>query len=167
MRSINKTIIVGNLTRDPDVRNTGAGEFVTTFGVATNRSWNANNSKHSSTEFHEVVCWSKLAEVCGKLLKKGALVYIEGYLKTRSFETKEGIKRYKTEVIAQNVIRLDKKDEGEDFIADENPEEISGREENSIAPGQSTPADEPVHSDNDMPADSIVGSISIDDELGL
>lgn len=110
MRSINKVILIGNLTRDPEIRQTPNGQTVTTFGIATNREWvTRDNQKHTSSEFHEVVAWSHLAEICGKHLKKGKLVYIEGYLKTRSWDTPEGIKKFKTEIVIQDMIMLEKR----------------------------------------------------------
>lgn len=118
MRNINKVILIGNLTRDPELRHTSNGQNVCTFGVATNREWITSDSRQmSSTEFHECVAWAKLAEVCDQYLKKGKLVYIEGYLKTRSWDTPEGVKRFRTEIIVQDMIMLEKrKKEGADYI---------------------------------------------------
>lgn len=108
-RNVNKVILVGNLTRDPERRETPTGKVVTSFGLATNRAWRtADGTQHTSAEFHEVVAWSHLAEICLKLLKKGTMTYIEGYLKTRSWESPEGLKKFKTEIIAQDVIKLEK-----------------------------------------------------------
>ncbi len=118
MRSINKVIIIGNLTRDPVMKMTQSGQPVATFGVATNRQWmTRDNQKHMSTEFHEVVAWAKLAEICDQYIRKGNLVYIEGYLKTRSWEGTEGEgKRYRTEIVIQDIIMLEKrKQDGDDF----------------------------------------------------
>lgn len=110
MRSVNKVIIIGNLTRDPEMRQTPNGQNVTTFGVATNRVWVTKDSeKKSSAEFHECVAWARLAEICSTYLKKSSLVYIEGYLKTRSWDSPEGIKKFKTEVVVQDMILLEKK----------------------------------------------------------
>jgi single-strand DNA-binding protein len=111
MRSINKVIIIGNLTRDPVVKTTQSGQPIATFGVATNREWITRDSqRHSSTEFHEVVAWAKLAEIAEKYLRKGKLVYIEGYLKTRSWDAPDGSgKRYRTEIVAQDVVMLEKR----------------------------------------------------------
>lgn len=110
MRSVNKVIIVGNLTRDPELRQTENGQAVCTFGVATNRDWvNKNGVKQSLAEFHEVVAWAKLAEICHQFLKKGNLVYIEGYLKTRSWEGDDGKRHYRTEIVAGDMIRLEKR----------------------------------------------------------
>jgi len=124
MRSVNKVILIGNLTRDPEVRQTPNGQSVTTFGIATNRDWvTRDGQRHTSSEYHEIVAWSRLAEICGEYLKKGKLVYIEGYLKTRSWDTPEGIKKFKTEIVIQDMIMLEKRTQGEDqpdFIPDEN-----------------------------------------------
>jgi len=111
MRSVNKVIIIGNLTRDPEMKETQNGQQVTTFGIATNRAWTTSSGESKqSAEFHECVAWSKMAELCGKYLKKSKLVYVEGYLKTRSWETEEGVKKFKTEVVVQDMIMLDKRD---------------------------------------------------------
>ncbi|MDP3975434.1 MAG: single-stranded DNA-binding protein [bacterium] len=121
MRSVNKVILIGNLTRDPELRQTPNGQQVCTFGIATNRQWMARDgAKHSSAEFHELVAWARLAEICGQYLKKGKLIYVEGYLKTRVWDTPEGIRRHKTEVIVQDMIMLEKRpsdDEG-DYVPD-------------------------------------------------
>lgn len=114
MRSINKIILIGNVTRDPELKQTTSGQPIATFGVATNRDWTTHDGqRHTSSEFHEVVAWSKLAEICGKYIKKGKLVYIEGYLKTRSWDTPEGTKRYRTEIVINDLIMLDKRASGE------------------------------------------------------
>jgi len=115
MRSVNKVILIGNLTRDPELRETETGQKVTTFGLATNRQWTTSGGeKKASAEFHECVAWANLAEICAKYLKKSKLVYVEGYLKTRSWETPEGVKKFKTEIVVQDMIMLNKRPEGED-----------------------------------------------------
>jgi single-strand DNA-binding protein len=115
MRSVNKVILVGNLTRDPESRSTDSGQQVTTFGIATNRDWTTKDgSKKNSAEYHECVAWARLAEICAQYLKKGKLVYVEGYLKTRSWDTPEGVKKFKTEIIVQDMIMLEKRPGGED-----------------------------------------------------
>lgn len=114
MRSVNKVILIGNLTRDPEMKQTQNGQAVTTFGIATNREWVTTTSeKKKSTEFHEVVAWAHLAEICEKYLRKGRLVYLEGYLKTRSWESETGEKRFRTEVVLQDMIMLEKRQGGE------------------------------------------------------
>lgn len=129
MRSVNKVILIGNLTRDPEVRQTPNGQSVTTFGIATNREWvTRDNQRHTSSEFHEIVAWSRLAEICGKYLKKGKLVYIEGYLKTRSWDTPEGVKKFKTEIVIQDMIMLEKRQQNgdEDYIPEEGAMDQTG-----------------------------------------
>ncbi len=112
MRSVNKVILIGNLTRDPEMKETQSGQPITTFGIATNREWNTSErERKKSTEFHEVVAWSKLAEICNTYLKKGKLVYLEGYLKTKSWEAETGEKRFRTEVVLQDMIMLDKRNQ--------------------------------------------------------
>ena len=113
MRNINKIIIVGNLTRDPETKATQNGQSITTFGVATNREWMSNGEKKESAEFHEVVAWGKLAEICSQFLKKGKLVYIEGYLKTRSWDTPGGLKKFRTEIVANDMIMLEKRSDND------------------------------------------------------
>ena len=110
MRSVNKVILIGNLTRDPELRQTPNGQDVTTFGLATNREWTTKDGqRNNSAEFHECVAWAHLAEICQKFLKKGNLIYVEGYLKTRSWDSPEGVKKFKTEIVVQDMIRLEKR----------------------------------------------------------
>lgn len=123
MRSVNKVIIIGNLTRDPEMRQTPNGQNVTTFGIATNREWTTREGdRKSSAEFHECVAWARLAEICEKYLKKGQLVYVEGYLKTRSWDSAEGVRKFKTEIVVKDMIRLEKRngsDQEEDYTPDQ------------------------------------------------
>jgi single-strand DNA-binding protein len=109
MFSLNRATILGNLTRDPEVRQIPSGQKVCTLGVATNRQWNdASGQKQEATEFHNVVAWGRMAEICGQYLAKGRKVYIEGRLQTREWEGQDGIKRFRTEIIAENLIMLDR-----------------------------------------------------------
>ncbi|MFA5842958.1 MAG: single-stranded DNA-binding protein [Candidatus Gracilibacteria bacterium] len=115
MRSVNKVIIIGNVTRDPEIRKTQSGQTVCTFGLATNREWiTSDGRKKSSAEYHEVVAWARLSEICEKYVRKGKLLYVEGYLKTRSWDTPEGIRKFKTEVVIQDMIMLEKRRDGEE-----------------------------------------------------
>jgi len=108
--NLNKVMIIGNLTRDPEVRTTPSGQTVVSFGVATNRRWkDQQGQQQEQAEYHNVVAWRKLAEIIGQYLKKGSKVYIEGRLQTRSWDDQSGVKRYKTEIIAENMIMLDKR----------------------------------------------------------
>jgi single-strand DNA-binding protein len=109
MRSVNKVILIGNLTRDPEIRQTPNGQSIATFGLATNRQWTTSGGeKKTSAEFHECIAWAKLAEICEKYLRKGKLIYVEGYLKTRSWDTEEGVRKFKTEIVVEDMIMLDK-----------------------------------------------------------
>lgn len=109
MSSLNKAMIIGNLTRDPEVRTTTTGQAVANFGVATNHSWtDQNGQKQEKAEFHNVVVWGKLAEICRQYLFKGKKVYIDGRLQTREWQGQDGVKRYKTEIIADTMIMLDR-----------------------------------------------------------
>lgn len=119
MYSLNKAQIIGNITRDPEVRQIPSGQMVCTIGVATNRVWNnPQGEKQDQTEFHNVVCWGKLAEIAGQYLKKGAKVYFEGRLQTRAWDDDSGKKNYRTEIVGENMIILTPKGgstSGQDF----------------------------------------------------
>lgn len=108
--NLNKAMIIGNLTRDPEVRTTPQGTTVASFSVATNQVWtDAQGQKQERAEFHNIVAWRKLAEIIGQYLKKGSKVYIEGRLQTRDWTGQDGVKRYRTEIVADNMIMLDSK----------------------------------------------------------
>lgn len=107
MYSLNRAQIVGNLTRDPEMRYTPAGQSVCSFGVATNRRWrDKDGNQQEQTEFHNVVAWAKLAEIASQILHKGSKVYVEGRLQTRSWEGQDGGKRNRTEIVLENFIPL-------------------------------------------------------------
>ena len=113
--SVNKVILIGRLGKDPEIRSTPQGTTVAKFTIATDeRFTDRSGEKQERTEWHNIVAWSKLAEICGQYLKKGKLVYIEGSLRTDSWDDKEsGQKRYRTEIVAQNMQMLDRRgDEG-------------------------------------------------------
>lgn len=102
MASVNKVILIGRLGRDPEVRYTPSGKAVANFSIATSEQWtNKEGTKTEQTEWHRIVAWGRTGEVCGEYLKKGSLVYIEGRLQTRSWEDREGVKKFTTEVVAQ------------------------------------------------------------------
>jgi single-strand DNA-binding protein len=106
-RGLNKVMIIGRLGRDPEMRYTPSGRPVTTFSVATDRSWNTSDGeRHTETEWFNVVAWSNLAEICKQYLTKGQLVYIEGRLQTRKWEDAEGNKRSSIEIVANEMIIL-------------------------------------------------------------
>lgn len=103
--NFNKAFVLGNVTRDPELRTTPSGQSVCSFGVATNRFYkNQSGERQQSAEFHNVVAWGRLAEICNQYLKKGSLVFIEGRLQTRSWQDQNsGQKRYRTEIIAETM----------------------------------------------------------------
>jgi single-strand DNA-binding protein len=108
-RSLNKVTLIGNLTREPEMRYTPQGTAVATFTVATNRSWKTDSGDtKEDAEFHRIVAWDKLAEICAQLLKKGSKVYVEGRLQTRKWQTKEGVDRYTTEIVISEMMLLDR-----------------------------------------------------------
>ncbi|MFH0840677.1 MAG: single-stranded DNA-binding protein [bacterium] len=111
---LNKAMIIGRLTRDPEVRQTGTGQAVASFGMATNMSWtDKNGQKQDKVEFHNIVAWRGLAEVCGRYLKKGSKIYVEGRIQTRDWQAQDGSKRYTTEITAENMIMLDTRGGGD------------------------------------------------------
>jgi single-strand DNA-binding protein len=108
-------MLIGNLTRDPEMRYTPQGAAVCTFGVATNRSWTTESGeKKEDVEFHNIVAWNKLAEICSQLLKKGRKVYVEGRLSTRSWQGQDGTQKQRTEVVINDMVILDKKSDNPD-----------------------------------------------------
>ncbi len=126
-RSLNKAVLIGNLTRDPELRYTPQGSAVCTFGLATNRQWTTESGeKKEDVEFHRIVAWNKLAELCAQLLTKGRKTYVEGRLQTRNWETQDGAQRTTTEIVISEMIILDSKrsaEEGFDFPGEETQEE--------------------------------------------
>ena len=109
MSGINKVILVGHLGKDPEVRHLDGGVTVASFPLATSETYNKDGKRVEQTEWHNIVLWRGLAEVASKYLQKGKLVYIEGKLRTRSFEDKEKVKKYVTEVVADNFTMLGRK----------------------------------------------------------
>ena len=120
MAGVNKVIIVGNVGRDPEVRSTHGGQTVTSFSVATSERFKDKEGQpQERTEWHRVVAWGRLAEICGEYLRKGKQVYIEGRLQTRDWEDKDGHKRYTTEVIANVMQMLGRRGEDGGSVSDE------------------------------------------------
>ncbi len=102
--NLNKVMLIGNLTREPESKSTTSGQTVTTFSLATNRVWtDKDGQKQQKAEFHNIVAWGKLGDICAQYLKKGSLVYVEGRLETRSWDGQDGVKRYKTEIVLENM----------------------------------------------------------------
>lgn len=113
MFSLNRAQLIGNCTKDPEVRQTTSGQQVASFSVATNRAWtDKSGAKQEMAEYHNVVAWGKLAEICGSYVKKGTKVYVEGRLQTRDWEGQDGLKRFRTEIVCDNIIMLSPKTNG-------------------------------------------------------
>jgi single-strand DNA-binding protein len=112
--SLNKVLLIGNLTRDPELRSTPSGQSVANFAVATNRVWKDPQSgeKKEAVEFHNIVMWRRLAEIAGQYLHKGSKIFLEGRLQTRSWQDQSGNKKYMTEIVAENMQMLDRKPQG-------------------------------------------------------
>lgn len=125
-RSLNKVELIGNLTRDPELRYTPQGTPVCSFGLATNRSWVTDSGeKKEEAEFHRIVAWNKLAELCSQLLTKGRKIYVEGRLANRSWTGQDGAQRNITEIVISDMIILDSRREGvEAPVHDDIPEYV-------------------------------------------
>ena len=150
-RSLNKVLLIGNLTRDPEMRYTNSGTPVVTFGLATNKSWKDSDGETKEiAEFHNLVAWNKMAEICQQLLAVGMKVYIEGSLNTRSWDGDDGVKRYKTEIRVDEMILLDSK--GKDGAGiDENtgPDQSQDepKEEKEEVSEEEAPDEDPLEED--------------------
>ena len=130
MAGVNKVIIIGRLGADPEVRYTPSGSAVANFSVATSEQWtDKSGEKQERTEWHRIVAWGRTGEICGEYLHKGKQVYVEGRLQTRSWEDRDGNKRYTTEIVAQTVQMLGSP---------------SGREQQASSPEDRFSGDEPV-----------------------
>ena len=139
-RSLNKVTLIGNLTRDPELRYTPQGTAVCTIGLATNREWKTEaGEKKEDVEFHRLIAWNKLAEICANLLKKGRKIYVEGRLQTRSWQAQNGAQKTTTEIVISDMIILDPKRDG-----DTGPEQLKGVEGEFDIPdeAQGAPAQE-------------------------
>jgi single-strand DNA-binding protein len=110
---VNRVILVGRLGRDPEIRTTPSGSTVASFSLATDERWNdANGERKTRTEWHNIVAWSKLAEICEKYLTKGKLVFIEGRIQTREWDDRDGNKRRTTEIVASDMKMLERRSDG-------------------------------------------------------
>lgn len=132
--NVNKAILVGRLTRDPETRTTPNGQNVTSFGLATGRTWtDASGQKQEKTNFHNIVAWAKLADLCQQYLVKGQEVYIEGRIETRSWQGSDGTKKYRTDIIARNI-QFGAKPRGAAPITKETPDKETPTETPPEAP---------------------------------
>ena len=133
MGSVNKVILLGNLGRDPELKYTPSGTAVANFTVATNETWrDKEGQKQEHTEWHRVVVWGKLAEICGEYLRKGRQVYIEGAIRSRSYKDRDGNEKSVTEIRADNLVMI-------------------GRAEGARGEGERPSEKEPEYSDEDIP----------------
>lgn len=152
-RSWNRVELIGNLTRDPELRFTPNGAAVCTFGLATNRTFVTEGEKREEVDFHRLVAWNKLAELCNQLLKKGSKVFISGRLQTRSWEGQDGTQRQTTEIVVEDMILLTPKS------TSEAPEAVSVKTEEvkkedvkkEKETPDKTPPQEEVKEDEDLP----------------
>ena len=141
--SVNKVILVGRLGQDPEVRYTQGGTAVANLRIATDESWkDQSGERQQRTEWHTVVVWRRLAEICGQYLSKGRQVYIEGKLQTRSWQDREGNKRYSTEVQADNMVMLGGRSEEGQAVAPAQP---------AAAVGSDSGASSGTNDDDDIP----------------
>jgi len=155
-RSLNKVLLIGNLTRDPELRYTPQGTPVCTFGLATNRSWQpTNGERQEETEFHRIVSWNKLAELCAELLFKGRKVFVEGRLQTRNWTDAQGQERTTVEIVIDNMIVLDsKRKDGTQATADAEAEYVPEPEAAPVAakkPSKTEPEPAPEVNPDDIP----------------
>ncbi|MBQ6437964.1 single-stranded DNA-binding protein [bacterium] len=151
-RSLNKVLLIGNLTRDPDCRYTPNQTLVCSFGLATNREWSSSNGeKQSSVEYHNLVVWSRLAEICRDYLHKGNKIYVEGRLQTRDWQGKDGVNRRTTEVIVENMIMLSAKGEGRGSYDGGYGGDNMGAP--ASKPVEAAPVSEPAAEEVDVPVD--------------
>jgi single-strand DNA-binding protein len=147
-RSINKVTILGNLGQDPESRTTPGGATVTTIRVATSESWTdkASGEKKEQTEWHTVVMWNRLGEVAAEYLRKGSKVYVEGKLQTRKWQDKQGNDRYSTEIVGQDLVMLDGKQQGDNSTRQQ---DSGGRSQSNSR--QQAPAAQSEDFDDDIP----------------
>ena len=152
-RSLNRVMLIGNLTRDPESRYTPNQTLVCSFGLATNREWvNDAGERQSSVEYHNLVVWSKLAEICKNLLHKGNKIYVEGRLQTRDWQTKDGQARRSTEIVVENMILLTSKNASEQFSAAQDSETTPAADSASEASdSQEVSGEEEAVDDSDIP----------------
>ncbi len=119
MASVNKAILIGNLGADPELRYTPGGQAVANFSMATTEKFkNKEGEQQERTEWHNIVCWSRTAEIANEYLKKGSPVYIEGRIQYRSYDDKEGIKRYRTDIVAQRLQLLGSRGQAERAVSE-------------------------------------------------
>ena len=156
-RSWNRVELIGNLTRDPELRYTPNGAAVCTFGLATNRTYVSDGEKKEEVDFHRLVAWNKLAELCSQLLKKGNRAFISGRLQTRSWESADGQTRHTNEVVEEKIdpdkigVEAVKGSETPDAEESKKPEEASAIDETSKKGKPAEKPQENIDPDSDLP----------------
>jgi len=152
MSGINKVILVGHLGKDPEVRHLEGNVSVASFPLATSETYNKDGRKIEQTEWHNIVMWRGLADVASKYLQKGKLVYIEGKLRTRSFEDKEGHKKYTTEIVAENFTMLGRKSDFDNGHGENTPNQLENTTNSSKAEeDQPMNYNKPANAEDDLP----------------
>ena len=158
-RSWNRIELIGNITRDPELRYTPNGAAVATFGVATNRSYVYEGERKEEVDFHRVVAWNKLAELCSQLLKKGSRVFISGRLQYREWEGQDGVKHRDAEIVLEDMIVLSPKGEGYTAAGDEIAESAAKYSaEEEVAPASKSEAskeEKPAKEEKQEPTEDI------------
>lgn len=152
-------MLIGNLTRDPELRYTPTGAAVCTIGLATNRSWTTESGeKKEETEFHRVIAWNKLAELCSQLLTKGRKIYVEGRLRTNSWTGQDGGQRTTTEVVIEDMILLDSKKVVGNGDFENQDQNMGNQVPNTPAPAQNSPTKTTGTVPNQNPNDNQTGN---------
>lgn len=162
-RSLNRVTLIGNLARDPEVKFTPSGSAVCTFTIVTNRYWKTDSGEQKeSAEYHRIVAWDKLGELCGQLLKKGTKTFVEGRLQTRKWAGQDGVDRYTTEIVISDMMLLDKKEggSGSDYSTPTGPDDYDvpadfGEEQASEEPKKSSKASKKEEKKDDSETDDI------------
>ena len=131
-RSLNKVQLIGNLTRNPELKYTPSGSAYCTFGIATNREWKVDGENKQQTDYHNIVAWQKLGELCAQLLKKGTKVFVEGRIQNREWDGQDGQKVKRTEIVIEDMIILDSKKGSSDNSSQSNQDDRVPEEVNSI-----------------------------------
>lgn len=154
--SLNRAQIIGNLTRDPELRTTTSGQTVANFGVATSSVWtDAAGQRQEKTEFHNIVVWGKLAEICGQYLAKGRKVFVEGRLQTREWEGQDGQKRRTTEIVADTMIMLDRPPQGTPGASGAAPASASAPSPSSASPASAGGVDKAMGGEQEIKVEDI------------
>lgn len=162
-RSLNKVMLIGNLTRDPNMRYTPTGSAVCSFSIATNRSWTPSDGgeKQEKADYHNIVAWTKLAEVCGQLLHKGDKVYVEGRMQTREWQNKEGQDQRTTEIVIDNMILLNSRT----GVAQASAEDMGG--DFSAAPAASSKPKKEKPKAEEAPSDEVTAVEDISEDIDI